>query len=97
MLVLTDRAETAIDEILSARELPDDAGVRITAETSTADGGEPQRTLRIDVVEEPQSGDQVLEASPVYLEPEAGALLDDKLLDADVDGEEVRFALREQT
>lgn len=96
MLALTDRAESAIDEILASRELPDDAGLRITTETAVADGSAPQRMLRIDVVEGPQEGDQVVEDSPVYLDPEAGALLDDKLLDADVQGDQIRFGLQEQ-
>lgn len=96
MLALTDRAESAIDDILASRELPDDAGVRITTETAAADGGAPQRMLRIDIVEGPKDGDQVLANTPVFLEPEAGALLDDKLLDADVEGDQIRFGLHEQ-
>jgi hypothetical protein len=54
-------------------------------------------SVRLEVVEEPQAGDEVLAEAPVFLEPEAAALLDDKLLDADFSSEQVHFALREQS
>jgi hypothetical protein len=39
---------------------------------------------------------QVAARPPVYIDPEAAMLLEDKLLDADSSGEEVRFALRRE-
>jgi len=35
----------------------------------------------------------VLVGTQIFLEPEAAGFLDNKLLDADVDGEQVRFSL----
>jgi hypothetical protein len=58
--------------------------------------GERRPGIRFDVVGVPESGDEVLEDAPVFLEPEAAAVLEDKLLDADVDGDQVRFAVRQQ-
>jgi iron-sulfur cluster assembly protein len=95
MLAITEEAAMAIDGIVTARELPEEAGVRLTLHTGGPDG-EGQREIRLDVVEAPQSGDEVLEEAPVFLEPEAAALLDDKLLDADTSGDQVHFAVRQR-
>jgi hypothetical protein len=72
--------------------------MRITKKAShVPDGTAPMPSVRLEVVEEPQAGDEVLAEAPVFLEPEAAALLDDKLLDADFSSEQVHFALREQS
>jgi iron-sulfur cluster assembly protein len=98
MLAVTSQAASAIDDMLSAREeLPDQAGVRITRKIDVPEGGPPEPALRLEVVEAPEEGDEVLQEAPVFLEPEAAALLEDKLLDADLSGEQVRFALTEQS
>ena len=95
MLAITEEAATAIGGIVTARELPDEAGVRLTLQNAGSEG-EGQREIRLDVVEAPQSGDEVLEEAPVFLEPEAAALLDDKLLDADLSGDQVQCAVRQR-
>ena len=41
----------------------------------------------------PQEGDEVLDDERVFIDPDAAELLDDKLLDADVLGEDVQFSL----
>jgi iron-sulfur cluster assembly protein len=98
MLAVTSQAASAIDDILSSREeLPDEAGVRITTKVDVPEDGPPEQALSLEVVEAPEEGDEVLEGAPVFLEPEAAALLDDKLLDADLSGERVHFALKEQS
>ena len=50
------------------------------------------------VVEGPVEHDQVVEqhGAHVFLEPHAASYLDDKLLDADIDGQQVRFAVSDQ-
>jgi Fe-S cluster assembly iron-binding protein IscA len=95
MLAITEEAASAIDGIVTARELPGEAGVRLSVHSAGSDG-EGQREIRLDVVEAPQAGDEVLEGAAVFLEPEAAAALDDKLLDADLSGERVQFAVRPQ-
>jgi iron-sulfur cluster assembly protein len=50
------------------------------------------------VAEGPAEHDQVVEqhCARVFLEPQAASYLDDKLLDADIDGQQVRFAVSDQ-
>jgi iron-sulfur cluster assembly protein len=96
MLAVTEKAVSAIDGILASPELPDKAGMRITTETAPTEGGAPQTELRLAVVDQPETSDQVLEDAPVFLEPEAAAILDDKVLDAEVAGDQVRFNLKEE-
>ncbi|MGD9734827.1 MAG: HesB/YadR/YfhF-family protein [Solirubrobacterales bacterium] len=95
MLAITNEAATAIDGIVSGRELPEEAGLRLSMHAAGADG-EGQREIRLELVEAPRSGDEVLEEAPVFLDQEAAAVLDDKLLDADISGAQVQFAVRER-
>jgi iron-sulfur cluster assembly protein len=97
MLAVTEAAASAIDGILASSELPDEAGMRITAEVGLSEEGAPRTSLHLAVVEAPEENDQVVEDAPVFLEPEAAAFLDDKVLDADVAGDQVHFDLKEQT
>ena len=98
MLAVTNQAASAIDNIIAAREgMSDEAGVRIKTEIGTSESGVPEQALSLQVVEAPEAGDEVLEEVPVFLEPEAAALLDDKLLDADLSSDQVRFALKDQS
>jgi iron-sulfur cluster assembly protein len=96
MLAVTQDAASAIDGILASRELPDEAGVRITSEIGIAEEGGPRTEFRLAVVEGPETSDQVLEDASVFLEPEAAAMLDDKVLDADVAGDQVHFNVKQQ-
>ena len=52
--------------------------------------------LRLSLAERPEEGDQVVEGGPVFIESEAASFLDDKLLDADVSGNEAQFSLGDQ-
>ena len=92
MFAITEDAATAIDSILDSSGLPEGAGLRITREVS-AQGGEARTDLRLRPAEAAEEGDQVLEDVRIFLTPEAADFLDDKLLDADVDGGNVRFSL----
>jgi Fe-S cluster assembly iron-binding protein IscA len=92
MLTLTDNAVLVIRDLTTQQEVPDGAGLRI-------DTDETPGALTIGLVAEPAQGDQVLDASGarVFLEPEAAQFLDDKALDAAIDGEgAVQFGLAEQ-
>ena len=55
--------------------------------------------LQIQLAPAPQPDDVVVEGegAHIFLAPEAVPAMDDKVLDADVEGEEVRFAVMEQT
>jgi iron-sulfur cluster assembly protein len=92
VLAITEDAATAIDSIVLSG-LPQGAGLRITRELNTQSGQEARTDLRLSVVESAEEDDEVLEDVRIFLEPEAADFLDNKLLDADVDGDEVRFSL----
>ena len=93
MLAISEDAATAIRGIVGASGVPEGAGLRITSELNTEEGGEPRTDLRLSLVAAPEEGDEVLEAERVFVAPEAAGILDDKLLDADVQGDEVQFSL----
>ena len=93
MLAISEDAATAIRGIVRAPGVPEGAGLRITREVNTDEDGEPRTDLRLSVVGAPQEGDEVLEEERVFVDPDAAELLDDKLLDADIVGDDVRFSL----
>ena len=93
MLTLTDSAVTAIRNLTSQPELPEDTGLRIMAQQ---EGGPAVQVTR---AESPVAGDPVIETSGarVFLEPDAAVALDDKSLDAQVDDQgTVAFTLADQ-
>jgi Fe-S cluster assembly iron-binding protein IscA len=81
MLAVTQEAATAIREMISSAPLPDGGGLRIV--TARRDDG--RTGLQLALVEGPGEADEVLdeEQARVFLEPEAAAALDDKVLDVD--------------
>jgi len=99
MLALTPTAAEVVESIVTNDELPETAGLRITSEENPAAGNShgPRRDLRLAIVEEPEPTDELIEGTQIYVEPgETAELLEDKVLDADVSGEEVRFSLLQQ-
>jgi iron-sulfur cluster assembly protein len=93
VLAISEDAATAIRSIVDGPGVPEGAGLRITREETTDEGGEPRTDLRLSVVAAPQEGDEVLDEERVFIDPGAAELLDDKLLDADYVGEDLRFSL----
>ena len=90
MLTLTEEATTAVKTI--AAQLPDAAqgGVRIEG------AGSPDSQFRRSVVDGPEAEDAVVENSGarVFLDADAAQVLDDRVLDAQVDGQgSVQFAV----
>jgi Fe-S cluster assembly iron-binding protein IscA len=96
VLAITPGAAEAISGILSGSELPEGAGLRITSEAAEDESGATRIELRLSLAEQPEKGDHVVEGAPVFIESEATSFLDDKLLDADVSGNEAQFSLRDQ-
>src|SRR5580658_138607 len=91
MLVLTEAAAEAVKTLTSTQQGPEGAGLRI----SSAESGDPG-SLRVAAAPGPGENDQVIEAAGahVYLEPQAAAYLEDKVLDAEVDTDgKARFSL----
>jgi iron-sulfur cluster assembly protein len=90
MLVLSESATTAIRNLVDRPELPDVSGLRIAG----AEDG-----LSVSTAGMPEEGDEVVEeqGARVFLEPNAAAILDDKVLDATVDEQgRVGFVLSSQ-
>jgi iron-sulfur cluster assembly protein len=93
VLAITEDAASAINSIVGSSGLPEGAGLRITQELNTETEGGPRTDLRLSLVDSPEEGDEVLEDARIFLQPDAASFLDDKLLDAEVVDDEVRFSL----
>jgi len=94
LLALTDNAVEAVRNIVSSSdELPETGGLRLVAERAGT-----QANLQVSVVALPAEDDEVIEEQGVrvFLEPEAAALLDDKVLDASVEQNQVEFTIADQ-
>lgn len=93
-LMLTRDAAEAIRGIT---ELPGAEGVRIFPATQSLDTQGPG--LQIEPAAGPHPQDAVVEAegARLFLAPEAAETIEGKVLDADIEGGEVRFGLVEQS
>jgi iron-sulfur cluster assembly protein len=94
MLTLTPSAEEAVRQIVAAAPVDDDTGgLRIAPGQPTPDGV----PLEMSLVDAPEESDQDAGSARahVYLEPSAAEALDDKVLDAEMHGEQVGFAVRD--
>jgi iron-sulfur cluster assembly protein len=92
MVMLTMDAAEVIRTLTKA---PGAEGLRLSAGEASPGA---DRTLRIEVVGAPAEDDEVVEAdgATLFLDATAMQELDDKVLHADVVGEEVHFGLLEQ-
>jgi len=98
MLAITETAAQAITTLVAAHEMPQGAGLRISAQPDIeADA------LELSVVPAPSEEDSVLVGggATIFLEPVAAEALDDKVLDVETvneDGtEQLRFAIASQS
>ena len=83
MLTLTENANNVVKSIVEQSGESSEAGLRISQDTPDS------AALHVIPTDAPQPGDQILEEEPgarVFLEEIAAATLDDKVLDAQVDG-----------
>ena len=94
MLTITENAEHALDAVVAAEDAPEGAGVRI----SQGVGADGQPAVGLALAPAPEPGDAVVDDAnvPVFLASEVADLLDDKILDAEVDGDQIAFRLGEQ-
>src|SRR5690349_1133013 len=97
MLTLTSEATHAIERILKAPGVPDSAGLRIIP--VAPEESEVTSELQVELVEHPGESDDVIEhaGARVFVEPSLCGYLDDKMLDAQMVKERVRFSLAGQT
>jgi iron-sulfur cluster assembly protein len=94
MLALTDSAVQAVKGIVSsADEASEAGGLRMVAEREGT-----QANFQLSVAPLPAEDDEVIEeqGARVFLEPEAASLLDDKVLDASVDQNQVALTIADQ-
>jgi Fe-S cluster assembly iron-binding protein IscA len=94
LLALTDSAVEAVKNIVSSSdEASETGGLRMVAEQAGM-----QTNLQLSVVTLPAEDDEVIEeqGARVFLEPEAASLLDDKVLDASVEQDQVAFTIADQ-
>ena len=94
LLALTDNAVEAVKTIVSSSDEPSEtSGLRVVAELTGT-----QTNLELSVVPLPAEDDEVIEEQGVrvFLEQEAASLLDDKVLDATVEQNQVAFTIADQ-
>ena len=98
MLSLTSDATRAIERILKAPGVPDNAGLRIMP-VGPSEESEVTSELQVEVADHPDERDAVIEANGarVFVEGSLCDYLDDKTLDAETDKERIRFSLAGQT
>jgi len=86
MLVVTEAAAEVVKALTSTPQAPQGSGLRIASSTpQPGDAG----GLQLSAAAGPGENDQVIDAAGAYLyvEPQAAAYLEDKVLDAQVDTE----------
>jgi iron-sulfur cluster assembly protein len=93
VLTLTENAEHALDAVVAAERAPEGAGVRI----SQGVGADGQPAVGLAMAPAPEPGDAVVEDAkvPVFVAADVADLLDDKILDAQVDGDQIAFRIGE--
>lgn len=99
MLQLTSHATEAIEHILEGPEMPQGAGIRIAPAPPATNSDSPSPgVLEVTVASGPDTSDEVIdeEGARVFLEDTVAPFLDDKVLDAEVVDEGVRFTLADR-
>jgi iron-sulfur cluster assembly protein len=94
MLTITSSAAEAIRAIVEATDVPDEGGIRI----AIAQQNGSQASLELAISPAPMEGDAVLEqqGAHVFLDEMALVALDDKALDAQIEGDEISFGIVER-
>ena len=94
LLALTDNAVEAVKSIVSSSdEASEMSGLRMVAERAGT-----QANFHLTVVPLPAEDDEVIDeqGARVFLEREAASLLDEKVLDASVEQDQVAFTIADQ-
>jgi iron-sulfur cluster assembly protein len=94
MLTITSNAAEAIRAIVENTDVPEEGGIRI----SIARQNGAQASLELAISPAPLEGDEVLHAggAHVFLDELAAVALDDKSLDAEMEGGEISFGIVER-
>jgi iron-sulfur cluster assembly protein len=91
MLTISQGAAEAITGLVAQPEVPDGSGLRMTPR---AVPGEPI-AVEVALVEGPTDSDHVIEeqGAQVFVDNELAPVLDDKILDASVEEDQINFTL----
>jgi iron-sulfur cluster assembly protein len=91
MLTITSNAAEAIRAIVENTDVPEEGGIRI----SIARQNGAEASLELALSPAPMEGDEVLDANGahVFLDELAAVALDDKSLDAEMEGGEISFGI----
>jgi iron-sulfur cluster assembly protein len=91
MLTITSNAAEAIRAIVENTDVPEEGGIRI----SIARQNGAEASLELAISPAPMEGDEVLNANGahVFLDELAAVALDDKSLDAEMEGGEISFGI----
>jgi hypothetical protein len=95
VLILTPAAIAAVDTLLQDPEIPEGWSLRLQQGVSA----EGRSGIGIALVAEPEDDDQLLpaaDAGDILLASEVVDLLDDQVLDAKIEGENVAFMIHPQ-
>lgn len=94
MLAISHSAAEVIKQVVSSAQIPDEGGIRISAEPI----GSGSVRLDLSLVMNPESGDAIVEqeGANVFVEQDVAPLLDGKVLDASIEADQVAFSIVEQ-
>jgi iron-sulfur cluster assembly protein len=94
MLTITSNAAEAIRAIVESTDVPEEGGIRI----SIAQQNGAQASLELAVSPAPLEGDEILEeeGAHVFLDEMAVMALEDKSLDAEIEGDQISFGIVER-
>ncbi len=94
MLQITDAAVAALEEARTAQQVPDDHGVRVSAQPDPDD--DANTVLALGFIEAPAEGDQVTDqaGTDVYIAPEVAEPLADTVLDIEQTPEGAQLILK---
>jgi Fe-S cluster assembly iron-binding protein IscA len=93
VLTLTDSAAEAVRQLAAASGLEPEPGLRISSGPPTPEG----TPLELQLASGAEASDQTVEneGATVYVEGQVAEVLGDKVLDAAVEGDRVRFTIHD--
>ena len=96
MLQITDAAVAALEEARAAQQVPDDHGVRVSAQPDPNDGA--NTVLALGFIDAPAEGDHVTDqaGTDIYIAPEVAEPLADTVLDIEQTPEGAQLILKPQ-
>ncbi|MGH2805833.1 MAG: HesB/YadR/YfhF-family protein [Actinomycetota bacterium] len=94
MLTISPGAAEVIKQIVTSSQVTEEGGIRLSVEPID----DQSAKLDLTIAGSPEPGDSLVEqeGAKVFVDENAARLLDDKVLDAALEGDKVSFAIVEQ-